>query len=106
MTSATTRRQLIMTSLAAGIAAAFRPVRAVTMPSMTSAARIRCFLTARDNGARLTEQATLGHDAGEPELPSVSVDTGRRFQVIEGFGGAFTEAAAVNWLSLGAGPAP
>ncbi len=31
----------------------------------------------------------------------MSVDTERRFQVIEGFGGAFTEAAAVNWLALG-----
>jgi len=102
MTSTTTRRQVIVTSLAAGIAAALSPVRAVTMPPMTSAARIRCFLTARNSGARLTEQPMLGHDAGEPDLPSVSVDTGERFQVIEGFGGAFTEAAAVNWLSLGA----
>ncbi len=43
----------------------------------------------------------LGHDAGEPDLPSVSSTPASRFQVIEGFGGAFTEAAAVNWLSLG-----
>jgi glucosylceramidase len=28
------------------------------------------------------------------------VDTSRRFQVIEGFGGAFTEAAAVTWQAL------
>ena len=69
---------------------------------MNSIAPIRCFLTARDSGARLTEQPSLGPDAGEPDLPSVSVDTERRFQVIEGFGGAFTEAAAVNWLALGA----
>jgi glucosylceramidase len=28
------------------------------------------------------------------------VDSGRTFQQIEGFGGAFTESAAVNWLAL------
>ncbi len=62
---------------------------------------IRWFLTARDTDARLTEQPSLAPDASEPGLPSVSVDTERRFQLIEGFGGAFTEAAAVNWLTLG-----
>jgi glucosylceramidase len=69
---------------------------------MTSITPIRCFVTARDNGARLTEQPPLGPDSSQPELPSVTVDTRRRCQVIEGFGGAFTEAAAVNWLALGA----
>ncbi len=59
------------------------------------------FLTARDSDARLTEQRAPGPDAGGPDLPTVAVDTERRFQVIEGFGGAFTEAAAVNWLALG-----
>ena len=69
---------------------------------MTTVASIRCFLTARDSDARLTEQLPLGPCAGEPSLPSVRVDTQRTFQTIEGFGGAFTEAAAVNWLALGA----
>jgi glucosylceramidase len=36
-------------------------------------------------------------------LPSVTVDTSVTFQRIEGFGGAFTEAAAVNWLALDVG---
>ncbi len=61
----------------------------------------RWFLTARDSDARLAEQRAPGPDAGGPDLPTISVDTERRFQVIEGFGGAFTEAAAVNWLALG-----
>jgi glucosylceramidase len=64
---------------------------------------MRYFLTARDSRARLAERPSTVSDAGEPGLPSVSVDTESRFQVIEGFGGAFTEAAAVNWLALGAG---
>ena len=68
---------------------------------MTSKSLIRPFLTARDSGARLTEQTPLRPDASEPDLPSVLVNTERAFQSIEGFGGAFTEAAAVNWLALG-----
>jgi glucosylceramidase len=64
---------------------------------------IRWFLTARDGGARLAEQPPLRPVAGETGLPSLWVDTRHRFQEIEGFGGAFTEAAAVTWLALGAG---
>ena len=67
---------------------------------MTQNLRIRCFLTARDAGARLTEQPALASPAAEPGLPTVTVDTGHRFQQIEGFGGAFTESAAFNWLAL------
>ena len=68
---------------------------------MTPKPRIRCFLTARDTGARLTEQPVLPSQDGEPGLPTVMVNTGRMFQQIEGFGGAFTESSAVNWLALG-----
>jgi glucosylceramidase len=68
---------------------------------MTATPRIRCFLTARDTGARLTEQPALAPQAGEPGLPTVIVNTGCAFQAIEGFGGAFTESAAVAWLALG-----
>ncbi|MGB8693618.1 MAG: glycoside hydrolase family 30 protein [Steroidobacteraceae bacterium] len=68
--------------------------------------QVRNFLSARDSSARLTEQAPLrtasadsGADSG---LPTVSVDPERRYQSIVGFGGAFTEAAAVTWLALDA----
>src|SRR5512136_388198 len=67
---------------------------------MNPKSRIRCFLTARDTGARLTEQPALVPETGEPGLPTVIVNTDRAFQQIEGFGGAFTEASAVNWLAL------
>jgi glucosylceramidase len=69
---------------------------------VTPTAPIRSFLTARDGGARLTMQPPHRADAGEPDLPSVWVNTASRFQTIEGFGGAFTEAAAVSWLALDA----
>ena len=68
---------------------------------MTPSARIRCVLTARDTGARLTEQPSLAPRSGGSGLPTVTVDTSVAFQHIEGFGGAFTEASAVNWLALG-----
>ncbi len=60
---------------------------------------MRCFLTARDSADRLTEQAPLAALA-EAGLPRLWVDTSRRFQTLEGFGGAFTEAAATTWLRL------
>jgi glucosylceramidase len=63
---------------------------------------LRCWLTARDGGARLSEQPVLPALADRSHLPSVWVDASRRFQTLEGFGGAFTEAAAVTWRQLGA----
>ena len=63
---------------------------------------LRCILSARDGGARLSEQAALmlvdGLDAGD--LPQLMVNSARRFQTLEGFGAAFTEAAAVTWAAL------
>ena len=46
----------------------------------------------------LLPQATA-NDAG---LPSVLIDTNCEFQSLVGFGGAFTESAAVTWLKLSA----
>jgi glucosylceramidase len=67
---------------------------------MNQPARIRCFLTARDTGARLTEQQALAPVVGELDVPTVTVDTRSSFQQLEGFGGAFTESSALNWLAL------
>ncbi len=57
-------------------------------------------LSARDGGLRLSPQPALHPSPRAAGVPVLAVDSGRRFQVIEGFGGAFTEAAAVNWLAL------
>ena len=69
---------------------------------MSHGRTVRCILTARDTGARLSEQPPPAQQSGVAGLPSVTVDTSVTFQRIEGFGGAFTEAAAVNWLALDA----
>lgn len=71
---------------------------------MPDAIPIRWFLTARDGGHRLSEQPPLwSSGAAQPdgELPCVFVQPDRLFQTIEGFGGAFTESAAVTWMALG-----
>ena len=68
---------------------------------MTQDIALRCFLTSRDGPARLSEQAELKAGSGSAGLPAVWVDTRRRFQALEGFGAAFTEAAAVTWQALG-----
>jgi glucosylceramidase len=62
---------------------------------------IRVYLTARDGAERLAEQAALRPDTGGQDLPVVVVNPRHAFQTIEGFGGAFTEAAAVTWQALG-----
>ena len=65
---------------------------------------MRCILSARDGGAWLSEQPTPpAASAGDiATLPRVWVDPSRRFQTLLGFGGAFTEAAAVTWQALDA----
>ena len=61
---------------------------------------MRHFLTARDGGARLSEQEPPCEAVADVSLPVLFVNTARRFQTMEGFGGAFTEAAAVTWQHL------
>ncbi|HUJ09327.1 MAG TPA: glycoside hydrolase family 30 protein [Verrucomicrobiae bacterium] len=62
---------------------------------MTSATRFDRYITARDTAERLTQGTPLILDSRcQARLPTVSVDTNRHFQTFEGFGGAFTEAAA------------
>jgi len=63
---------------------------------------MRHFLSARDGGARLTEQAPLEPCGANAGLPVLLVNPERRFQTLVGFGGAFTEAAAVTWQRLSA----
>ncbi len=65
------------------------------------AASVRCWLSARDGGQRLAEQGapTLA-GAADTGLPRITVNTQRCFQSVLGFGGAFTEAAAVTWHAL------
>ncbi len=63
---------------------------------------LRCLLTAQGGPSPLAEQAVHARLDERPgqDAPRVWVEPERRFQTIEGFGGAFTEAAAVSWHQL------
>lgn len=61
---------------------------------------IRLFLTARDGGYRLSEMSLASVPTDEPDHRRIQVHSETIFQTLEGFGGAFTEAAAVTWLAL------
>lgn len=63
---------------------------------------MRTFITARDSALRLSEYPPSRPNQPDQTLPSIWIDPSRRFQIMEGFGGAFTEAAAVRWRALGA----
>jgi glucosylceramidase len=62
----------------------------------------RTILTVKDTDARLTEQpaAPIGKIANS-SFATVFIDSAKKFQTILGFGGAFTEAAAVTWQKMG-----
>ena len=59
---------------------------------------IRHILTMRDTADRLAEKGALTPKSGtnDTELPAVFFNPDVNFQAIEGFGGAFTESAAVT----------
>lgn len=75
--------------------------------------RVRTILTARGQVTQLAEQAPLtllnalgvAAESERDRLPQLMVNTERRFQTLEGFGAAFTEAAAVTWQALPAAQA-
>ena len=62
--------------------------------------QIRSFLTSQEGEKRLAAQQTLPTAPAEGEMASLWVDSAHRFQTLLGFGGAFTESAAVTWQKL------
>ena len=63
----------------------------------------RFFLTARDAHEQIAEKpALILNPKSESGLPSVFIDPEITFQTIEGFGGAFTEAAATTLQKMSA----
>lgn len=82
--------------------------RKETNERMTTYTQARHFLTAKGTTDRLTLKGTLSLETAEArtggkESVTVFVDPARQFQVLEGFGGAFTEAAAVTLQKLSPG---
>jgi glucosylceramidase len=61
---------------------------------------VRWSLSALHGDARLAAQMPLPPLQEAGSRPLLFVDSSRRFQTVEGFGGAFTEASAVVWQGL------
>ena len=61
---------------------------------------IQVFRTAKSTADRLAEKDSLTFQKLISEGPSIRVDTRRRFQTIEGFGGAFTDAGADTFYKM------
>ncbi|WP_210417768.1 glycoside hydrolase family 30 beta sandwich domain-containing protein [Bythopirellula goksoeyrii] len=62
---------------------------------------IKMYATARYDGSRLSQQDSLNFIPETSEdATTIVVDVEKRFQTIEGFGGAFTEAAGIVFDSL------
>ncbi len=67
---------------------------------MNPTSALSCWLSSQ-GGARLAPQTSPSwHEGPAPAGPSVYVDPARRMQTLLGFGGAFTEAAAITWQQL------
>ena len=63
--------------------------------------KVQVVQTAKETDDRLTPKADLTWLPGRLDAShSVSVDASQSFQTIEGFGGAFTESAAVTFYKL------
>jgi len=64
---------------------------------MSTSDSVQVFRTARDTNERLFRCPVQAFtDEERHDLPSIQIDTRKRYQVFEGFGGAFTEASAVT----------
>lgn len=62
-----------------------------------------CYLTARFSSSRLEYKGRLAFEPisqPDEDFPTIMVDPTRTFQTIEGFGGAFTDAAAATFARL------
>jgi len=64
---------------------------------------IKQFCTAKETGEKLAEQQALEFVSGyDEDTPKVYVDDTKTYQEIEGFGGAFTEAASTTFDKMSA----
>lgn len=101
--------QLKPTDLPNGVFGNVRSVRLTgdhLMPEGTGGLRdfsgpVKVFETSQLRGSRLAEQNSLQHcDELSADATTIAVDCDKRFQMLEGFGGAFTESAGIVFSKL------
>ncbi len=79
------------------------PGRVTKQPAPASYTRVDVYLTARDTADRLTAHDPLTFEPlSQPDEsnPTLMLDSSKTYQVIEGFGGALTDAAAETFYRL------
>ncbi len=89
------RRSVVGGVLAAIVLAAL-PADASSASSRVSAPGVaHVWLTTADGTFKLADAGTVPFGIGQPTVPTVVVDPTRRFQTMDGFGGAITDSSAV-----------
>ncbi len=86
------------TSVRTGAAGGIKAKQAAKSPNSA-----RLYLTAKDTGDRMADKGmTTFETLAQPkeDFPTIFVDPGKKFQTIEGFGGAFTDASAETFFKL------
>ncbi len=90
---------ILLAGLAWHSAAGQTPARNESAPSWKAAV----YITAQNTGDRLTKKELPAFEAvvqPEESHPYIMIDPGKTFQSVEGFGGAFTDAAAETFYKL------
>ncbi len=74
----------------------------LTTSILPAAQSLQVFLTSKETASRLASADPIAPSSVVPgNSATIFIDPSKSFQTIEGFGGAFTEAAAVTWKKMG-----
>jgi len=90
-------------ALLAGLSGVSLAASQVSAERSAAPAGAHVFLTAKDSGDRLADKGKVAFEPlAQPDenFPTIFVDPRQTFQTIEGFGGAFTDAAAETFFKL------
>ncbi|MBY8879351.1 discoidin domain-containing protein [Actinacidiphila acidipaludis] len=69
-------------------------------PASSQSVRASVWVTTADGAQRLQQQAPVDFHPGGSDLTTITVDPGRRYQSVDGFGGALTDSSAAVLSSL------
>ena len=92
-------RRLFLAGVLATTAAVATAVPVTSSPAAathsSSADQARVWITTADGRDKLTYMGQVPFTTGQPSVPTIVVDPSRRFQTMDGFGGAITDSSAV-----------
>ena len=88
--------------LVLGLVLTLSPALVSSVLSQSSSSNATLIQTAQYTGDRLTNKGSIAFGSDFPSPNSIDINASKVMQSIIGFGGAFTEAASLNFLGLGA----